>query len=466
MDILLLVACLIFGVSYLCIALLRWNKMKYRGAGLPPGTMGWPIFGETFEFRDKGPEFMKRQCARYGSVFKTHILGSPTVVSMDPELNRYILMNESKGLVPGYPQASLDILGERNIAAVTGSYHKRMRGSLLLVIGSPALRVQVLPKADRDMRCFLQNWDAKTIDFQQKACDMAFIMHLKHIMEEEADSICGTLKEEFDKLTKGTLSLPINIPGTNYYRGIKARKNVIKLIRKTIENRKASSSKTHDDILNSLINGADKKYELDDKERDDQIITILNSGFETVSRTTMMILKYLHEDPKALEELKDEHFKIRQEKSKDEPIDWNEFKNMKFTHAVIYETLRLATIVNGVLRKTTKDVELKGFHIPKGWRIYVYTRELNYDLNLYSDPLKFNPWRWMENERLENHEYYFAFGGGTRLCPGKELGTLTISLFLHYFLTTYKWELIGDQDIRVFPRVEATNGFYMKVSKC
>lgn len=51
---------------------------------------------------------------RYGSFFKSHILDCPTIVSMDPELNRYILMNEAKGLVPGYPQSMLDILGKIN----------------------------------------------------------------------------------------------------------------------------------------------------------------------------------------------------------------------------------------------------------------------------------------------------------------------------------------------------------------
>jgi brassinosteroid-6-oxidase 2 len=36
--------------------------------------------------------------------------------------------------------------------------------------------------------------------------------------------------------------------------------------------------------------------------------------------------------------------------------------------------------------------------IPKGWRIYVYTREINYDPYLYPDPLSFNPWRWLVSD--------------------------------------------------------------------
>lgn len=78
----------------------------------------------------------------------------------------------------------------------------------------------------------------------------------------------------------------------------------------------------------------------------------------------------------------EEHLAIRQRKNPEDPIDWNDYKSMKFTRAVrnsnfaaclifffhfsnelvqvIYETSRLATVVNGVLRKTTKEMELNG----------------------------------------------------------------------------------------------------------
>jgi len=105
---------------------------------------------------------------RYGSFFKSHILGCPTIVSMDAELNRYILMNEAKGLVPGYPQSMLDILGKCNIAAVHGSTHKYMRGALLSIISPTSIRDQLLPKIDEFIRAHLSNWDNKVINIQEK----------------------------------------------------------------------------------------------------------------------------------------------------------------------------------------------------------------------------------------------------------------------------------------------------------
>jgi hypothetical protein len=44
--------------------------------------------------------------------------------------------------------------------------------------------------------------------------------------------------------------------------------------------------------------------------------------------------------------------------------------------------------------------DFSGYLVPKGWRIYVYTREINYDPILYHDPLTFNPWRWLVSNNL------------------------------------------------------------------
>ncbi|KGN52526.1 cytochrome P450 85A [Cucumis sativus] len=452
----------LFLLLLFCSALLRWNEVRYSKKGLPPGTMGWPIFGETTEFLKQGPNFMKSQRARYGSIFKSHILGCPTIVSMDPEVNRYVLMNESKGLVPGYPQSMLDILGKCNIAAVHGSAHKLMRGALLAIVSPTMIKDRLLPNIDEFMRSHLSNWDNQIIDIQEKTKEMALRSSMKQIAGFESGPLSESFTPEFFKLVLGTLSLPIDLPGTNYRRGIQARKNIIKLLEQLIKERRDSKIQKNDML--GYFMSEENKYKLNDEEIIDQIITVLYSGYETVSTTSMMAVKFLHDHPKVLQQLREEHLAIREKKKNPEdPIDWDDLKAMKFTRAVIFETSRLATIVNGVLRKTTKDMELNGFLIPKGWRIYVYTREINYDPFLYSEPFTFNPWRWLDNN-LESNNYFFIFGGGTRLCPGKELGIAEISTFLHYFVTKYRWEEVGGDKLLKFPRVEAPSGFHIRVS--
>ncbi|KHN05627.1 Cytochrome P450 85A1 [Glycine soja] len=104
----------------------------------------------------------------------------------------------------------------------------------------------------------------------------------------------------------------------------------------------------------------------------------------------------------------------------EERIGWDDYKNMSLTRAVILETMRLVSVVARVMRRATNDIESNGFMIPKGWRVYFYTKETNFDPFLYEEPFTFNPWRWLEKKGLKSHNHNMLFGAGGRVCPGKE----------------------------------------------
>jgi len=40
-------------------ALLKWNSLRYSRKGMPPGSLGWPLVGETLKFLTQGPDFMR-----------------------------------------------------------------------------------------------------------------------------------------------------------------------------------------------------------------------------------------------------------------------------------------------------------------------------------------------------------------------------------------------------------------------
>lgn len=75
------------------------------------------------------------------------------------------------------------------------------------------------------------------------------------------------------------------------------------MLRKLIEERRASQE-AQNDMLGSLMRSDDNKYKLNDEEIIDQIITVMYSGYETVSTTSMMAVKYLHDNPSVLHELR------------------------------------------------------------------------------------------------------------------------------------------------------------------
>lgn len=78
------------------------------------------------------------------------------------------------------------------------------------------------------------------------------------------------------------------------------------MLKGVMEKRRASSM-TQDDMLGYLLRNEGSKYNLSDEEILDQVITILYSGYETVSTTSMMAVKYLLDNPRALQQLRVSH---------------------------------------------------------------------------------------------------------------------------------------------------------------
>lgn len=72
-----------------------------------------------------------------------------------------------------------------------------------------------------------------------------------------------------------------------------------------MKERKASvETHDHKDMLSCLMRSEENRQKLTDEEIIDQIIAILYSGYETVSTTSMMAVKCLHDHPEALQKLR------------------------------------------------------------------------------------------------------------------------------------------------------------------
>ncbi|KAE8661690.1 CYP724B1 protein [Hibiscus syriacus] len=105
---------------------------KHEPANLPHGSMGFPLLGETLGFlkprrSNSMGSFLQQHCSRYGRVFKSHLFGSPTLVSCDLELNTLILQTEEKLFHVSNPKAMHGILGKFSMIIVSGDIHKKLR---------------------------------------------------------------------------------------------------------------------------------------------------------------------------------------------------------------------------------------------------------------------------------------------------------------------------------------------------
>ncbi|EMS49268.1 Cytochrome P450 85A1 [Triticum urartu] len=180
-----------------------------------------------------------------------------------------------------------------------------MRGAMLGLVRPPAPRTSLLPKIDAFMRDHLHGWAGSVVDVQAKTKEMALLSALRQIAGITAGPLSDALKTELYTLVLGTISLPINLPGTSYYQGFQARKKLVSILEQMIAERR-SSGDAHDDMLDALLRSGDDgtREKISDEQIIDLLIALIYSGYETMSTTSMMAVKYLSEHPRALEELR------------------------------------------------------------------------------------------------------------------------------------------------------------------
>ncbi|CBI40705.3 hypothetical protein VitviT2T_026925 [Vitis vinifera] len=450
----------------------KWRNPKCNGK-LPPGSMGLPLIGETIQFFIPSksldvPNFIKKRMKKYGPLFCTNLVGRPVVVSSDPDFNYYIFQQEGKLVEFWYLDSFAKLVGlDPSSNAATGYVHKYARNLILAYLGTEVLKDKLLSKAEDLIRTRLHDW-SKLPAFEIKAClsSMVFDLTGMEVLSDDFKKMGAHFIEKFANILQALFSFPLNIPGTSFHECLKNQKEAKRLIRDLLIERKVTLESCKGDLLDKLVDDAKKEKFLSDDYIVIFVFGILLASFETISTATTLALKFLTEHPLAMQELIEEHEAIL--KNKENPnsgISWKEYKSMTFTHQVINETLRLANIVPGILRRAIKDIQVNGYTIPAGWIILLYPAALQLDPNTFADPLTFNPWRWKDIGAGVRAKNFMPFGCSSRSCAGAEFTKVLMATFLHVLVTNYRLTKIKGGKIARSPSLIFENGFHINISK-
>lgn len=457
----------------------RWNSgrrpCKATGARLllPPGSRGFPFIGESLQFFAGSASlellpFLKRRLDRYGPIFRTNLLGEDLIVSLDQELNNLVFQQEEKLFQIWYPESLMRILGADCIIATLGSFHKHLRTLVLRLFGPENLRLVLLQDVQRTAQASLLSWlDQPSIEAKEATSSMIFSVTAKRLISYDSSNSDGKLWKQFDAFLRGLLAFPLYIPGTAFYKCMQGRKNVMRVLRELLEERKKAPRRESTDFIDLLIEDLkEEEHLMNERVALDLLFLLLFAGFETTSSGITAALRFLTDDPKALQELTEEHDNIRKRRADpDSEITWEEYKSMKFTSHVIHEALRLGNIAPVMFRKAKEDVHIKGYTIPKGSKVMVSPSSVHFDPTVYKDPNAFNPWRWKDTAEpvAGASKEFMAFGGGLRLCVGADFAKLQMAIFLHCLVTKYRWKAIKGGTMVLAPGLQFPGGFHIQL---
>ncbi|MFQ6644019.1 hypothetical protein Gotur_018743 [Gossypium turneri] len=484
---------LISAVIFLLLRAYRLRRLR-----LPPGNLGLPFVGETLQlisaYKTENPEpFIDERAKRHGSVFTTHVFGEPTVFSADPETNRFILQNEGKLFECSYPGSISNLLGKHSLLLMKGNLHKRMHSLTMSFANSSIIKDQLLVDIDRLIRLNLDSWTdrillmeaAKKVKGNNKslvglglsrlsseskmALLVTFELAVKQLMSFDPGEWSESLRKQYVLVIEGFFTVPLPLFSATYRRAIKARGEVAEALSKIVKERREEYEKGErkNDMLGALLGGEWEEDQLSNEQIVDFMVALLVAGYETTSTIMTLAVKFLTQTPLALAQLKEEHDGIRLKKSGSEGLQWSDYKSMPFTQCVINETLRVANIISGVFRRTVTDVNIKGYTIPKGWKVFASFRAVHLDHDHFKDARTFNPWRWKNNNLGTScsGNFYTPFGGGPRLCPGYELARVEISVFLHHLVTQFSWVPAEEDKLVFFPTTRTQKRFPINLQR-
>jgi cytochrome P450 len=189
-----------------------------------------------------------------------------------------------------------------------------------------------------------------------------------------------------------------------------------------------------DDILSrALATGYDDGSPVAAAEMKDELRTLLLAGHETTANALAWAVYELHRHPEALSRLRDELDALgaspRVEALTDQP----------YLEAVVSETLRLHPAIPDVTRLVKPGFTLRGYALAENEGVAVSIPLVHSDPELYPQPERFRPERFLER-RFGPHEFV-AFGGGHRRCLGAAFAMFEAKLVLGTMLANYELEL-------------------------
>ncbi|KAG2666948.1 hypothetical protein I3760_15G089500 [Carya illinoinensis] len=445
------------------------EKTIYR---LPPGRRSWPLIGDSFNWYNAvasshPPSFVEEQVKRFGKIFSCSLFGKWAVVSADPNFNRFIMQNEGKLFQSSYPKSFRDLVGKNGVITVHGEQQRKLHAIASNMMRLDKLKFNFLKDIQMVMLQTLGNFHNNQVIFLQDICrQVAINLMVNQLLGVTSDSEVNEMAQLFSVFVDGCLSVPINLQGFTYHAAMKAREKIIRKIKKTTEkHRQEGALPVGSGVLGRLV----EEESLPDDAVADFIINLLFAGNETTAKTMLFAVYFLTHCPRAMKELLDEQESLRS-KCNGEELTWQDYKAMSFTQCVIDETLRLGGIAIWLLREAKEDVTYQDYVIPKGCSVVPFLSAIHLDENVYEGALTFNPWRWMnpQNEgkrNWRNSPFYAPFGGGARFCPGAELARLQIALFLHNFVTQYRWTQLKEDHMSFFPSARLVNGFQIRLSR-
>ena len=194
-----------------------------------------------------------------------------------------------------------------------------------------------------------------------------------------------------------------------------------------------------DDLLSMFLETVDEETgeRMDDKQLRDEVMTMFLAGHETTANALSWTFYLLGKHPDVARKLRAELAEVlggRLPKADD-------YRSLPYTKMVFSEAMRLYPPAWIMARAPRQDLELGGYTIEAGARMFMSPWVVHRHPGVWEDPEAFDPERFRDPSAIDPYAY-FPFSGGRRMCIGKGFALMEGVLILATLCQRFHLELV------------------------
>ena len=438
-------------------------------ATISPPTVKTDLIGGHFRSFRRDPVKFLTALSKLGDVTTFKVGGAQAFLVNHPDLIRDLLITSQQKFIKGRAlQRAKSLLGE-GLLTSEREFHLRQRRMI-----QPAFHRARINDYARAMIEFSDKLSDEWRDGEIRDIDHEMMRLTLNIVgktlfnanvEEDAAEIGAamtTIVSMFNFMLFPFSEILEKLPLPPIKRLKRARQTLDQVIYKIINERRASGEDTGD-LLSMLLMAQDEETggAMSDEQIRDESLTLFLAGHETTANALVWTFYLLSQNSRAEAKF---HAEL-DEVLRDDSLTPETYPQLKYTEAILAESMRLFSPAWTIGRLATEAHEFNGFHVPEKSLMLASQYVTHRDARFWENPNEFIPERWekLSVKEAGNKFIYFPFSKGVRSCIGEQFAWMEGVLLLANLGKKWKLSLMPEQRIATQAMITLRPKFGMRM---
>jgi cytochrome P450 len=412
---------------------------------LPPGPAS-PAVWQLLRYSHSPLPFLEACARRYGDPFTVRWAGYGRFVMLaSPDAVRDVFRGDPQILHSGEGNEFLSAtVGNNSVLVLDDEPHARQRRVLLPPLKGERMR-SFFDAMLAATRVAVQSWSVgRTLPMIEPMQQITLRVMLQVVLGlrtgTELDDFAGKVRRVLE-LGRGRYGLilvkmlPVELLQRTRWLPFYGRQHELDqaLFSRIDTCRRLPVAERGESILADLLAAAHEDGRpLSNQEIRDALVTLVFAGHDTTSVALTWTLEQIVPRADVMEKISDELYRT----AGGGPPRADQLNQLEYLDAAIRESLRVRTIMPFVVRLTKGAFTAGAREYPPGVVLCPCNHLVHRREDLYPEPEKFRPERFLER-RYAAHEW-FPFGGGNRMCLGMAFALYEMKVVLSTLLATVR----------------------------